>query len=149
MAHFPGHRYLGPGSSRDAGDPVDEDDAVALVHDTAYDRVVKEAEQALAEWKDQGPNENYHAIGILKRARTQIRQADWDAIIDFSRQARTGNWHAIFGAGGLLIKYGLETVAGVQYPGELIDLGTLQKMPVQYHNHLGTNFKMPLLPLVN
>lgn len=87
---FPGHNYLGPGNPVDNGEPVDEDDLTAQIHDRAYESANSDSD---------------------------IREADKVAIFDFAKEAVLhNNWHAGIGAIGLGAKYALESVTGVLYP---------------------------------
>lgn len=87
---FPGHNYLGPGNPVDNGEPVDEDDRTAQIHDRAYESATSDSD---------------------------IRKADAIAIYDFAQEAiQHNNWHATVGALGLGGKYLLESITGVLYP---------------------------------
>uniref|UniRef100_A0A1B6CH90 Phospholipase A2-like domain-containing protein n=1 Tax=Clastoptera arizonana TaxID=38151 RepID=A0A1B6CH90_9HEMI len=90
MPTFPGHRYLGPGNPILNGQPVDIDDAIAQRHDWDYEHATKPED---------------------------IRSADRVAIRDFFFNYKsTRNWHSYIGAIGLTLKYGAESILGVQYP---------------------------------
>lgn len=81
-----GHRYLGPGNKLKNGEPVDEDDEIARIHDNLYDRAKTEED---------------------------IREADRDAIKHFWELQSP---HGYLGAAGLAAKYGVESLTGVLYP---------------------------------
>ncbi|KAK9498743.1 hypothetical protein O3M35_003310 [Rhynocoris fuscipes] len=89
MPVLPFHRYIGPGNPSDNGDPVDEDDRIAKVHDIKYDEA---------------------------KTVEDVRKADVEAIIEFRKSWRKGNWHSLIGDAGLSIKYLIESYTGVLYP---------------------------------
>lgn len=89
MPVLPFHRYIGPGNPTDNGEPVDEDDRIAKAHDIKYDNA-KNVED--------------------------VRKADVEAIYQFRKNWREGNWHSFIGDVGLSIKYFVESYTGVIYP---------------------------------
>ncbi len=92
-ATLPGHKYIGPGNEEDAGEPVDEDDRIASVHDTAY--------------------------GVAA-TQEEVRAADTHAIDEFDKDFQeTGNIHSAIGRTGLQIKKAVEDRVGVLYPSNL------------------------------
>lgn len=87
---LPGHNYIGPGNDLDIGDPIDEDDLIALQHDIRYE---------------------------LAHSEDDIINADLDAIDEFLRDFYiNNNYHSIVGAIGLSFKFAFEKVFGVIYP---------------------------------
>lgn len=87
---LPGHNYIGPGNPVNNGEPIDQDDLIAQVHDIDYSKA---------------------------KVKSDIRKADRVAINNFLKDVkRTGNVHSALGAAGLSIKYILESLVGVQYP---------------------------------
>lgn len=88
--NFPGHNYLGPGNPVENGEPVDTDDAIARIHDIAYENA---------------------------RSDSDIRSADRSAIGAFTKDFLLhNNYHSAIGAVGLSGKYLFESVFGIQYP---------------------------------
>nr|QVW56798.1 MAG: capsid protein VP [Ficedula mugimaki parvoviridae sp.] len=85
---LPFHKYVGPGNELNNGDPVDEDDNIAQVHDNDYERAQNQE---------------------------QIREADTHAINDFIGSFQSGNLHSAIGAAGLAIKRGAEDIVGPIY----------------------------------
>lgn len=83
MALFPGHNYLGPGNDINNGQPIDFDDQIAKVHDTAYVNAsdysaIQSADiEAFKSFgKDALTNLNYHsAIGALGLGPKIVQQA--------------------------------------------------------------------------
>lgn len=87
--HFPGHNFLGPGTTKLVGPvPVDRDDAIAQEHDLAYE---------------------------FASSHRDVRDADVHALNQFLSDSWR-NPHAVGGALGIGAKYLLETAAGVKYP---------------------------------
>lgn len=85
MAHLPGHKYIGPGTSNLRAIPVDEDDEVAQLHDLQYSQASNPSD---------------------------VREADEDAFVGF---LNVGGVHGHIGALGIGAKYAAESVIGVQY----------------------------------
>lgn len=91
---LPGYNYLGPGNPIDNGDPVNDTDRIAQLHDIAYSQAKTEED---------------------------IRHSDRVAIRDFFVNSVIGNYQernaSLIGAIGLSTKYLFETVKGeVVYP---------------------------------
>ncbi|XP_071052737.1 uncharacterized protein [Onthophagus taurus] len=87
---FPGHNYLGPGNNLNIGDPIDEDDLIALLHDLRYEHAESEED---------------------------IINADLDAIDEFLVDFHiNNNYHSLIGAVGLSFKNIFEQLFGVVYP---------------------------------
>lgn len=84
--HYPGHRFLGPGTKDLGADPVDVDDHIAKHHDIAYRDALSEQDIFTADSQ---------AIGEF-----------WE---DFSK---TWNPHSLIGFGGLGIKHLAEKAWG-------------------------------------
>ncbi len=107
-ATLPGHKYIGPGNEEDAGEPVDEDDRIAAVHDIAYS---------------------------VAGTQEEVRAADIDAISSFDKDFQeTGNIHSALGRTGLQIKKAVEDRVGVLYPSNLPVSTTPSGMPVRDGN---------------
>ncbi|XP_020285880.1 uncharacterized protein LOC109855740 [Pseudomyrmex gracilis] len=88
MPRVPGHRYLGPGNTLNEGNPIDEDDLIAKIHDIEYEYLPE-----------------------------TINQHGEIAIDNFLNNfVQTGNWHSILGGLGLQVKRQYESVFGQQYP---------------------------------
>lgn len=87
MAHLPGHKFVGPGTTDLEADPSDADDRVAKFHDQDY---------------------------AAARTNEDIRLADLSAIEGF---LKTGHQepHGYIGAAGLGLKYAIETITGPLY----------------------------------
>lgn len=99
MPRVPGYNYLGPGNDAvNSGDPVNDTDAIAKLHDLRY---------------------------LLSSNKSDIRDADRKAIVDFwddfIRTRRIGDAIGIL---GLAAKYLGESVVGVQYG---FDMGKFKK----------------------
>jgi len=91
--NYPRHKYLGPGNPTENGKPVDKADEIAKTHDEEYDRA---------------------------RTSQDIRQADRAAIGSFTGDfLEHGSVPSLVGAAGLGVKYGVESVTGVLYPGNI------------------------------
>lgn len=123
MPVLPGHRYIGPGNPLDNGEPVDEDDWVAYLHDLEYS---------------------------LAQSDQDIQDSDKRAISSF---LRIGNWESILGAAGLSAKWLTEKVFGVQYPSMPKAKDKTRKHPrdqladlVQESKRRGTPDHIPPLP---
>lgn len=86
---LPGYNYLGPGNSLNRGNPVNETDHIAQIHD-----------------------HQYHNAKTVE----EIRASDRQAIKGFSKQALKGSFGGALGAAGIGLKYGVESITGVQYP---------------------------------
>lgn len=88
---YPGHRYLGPGNPLDNGEPVDNADKIARVHDNEYHNATSESD---------------------------IYKSDESAIFNFSKDfVEHPNLPSLAGAFGLTLKHGLEkNLTGVLYP---------------------------------
>ncbi|KAF5281178.1 hypothetical protein FQA39_LY17849 [Lamprigera yunnana] len=98
---FPFHKYLGPGNNLNIGEPIDEDDRIALVHDI-----------------------HYH----LAKSNKDIRKSDEESIIEFYNNfLRTGNWYSLIDGTGLSIKYIVESIVNVQYPKLMSSTSTTRK----------------------
>ncbi|XP_065208218.1 uncharacterized protein LOC135837021 [Planococcus citri] len=90
MPTLPGYHYLGPGNNPHNGIPVNNADAIALIHDRAYDRA---------------------------RSPSDIRYADLSAISLFAYDfLHNPTFGAALGAAFLYIKYTVESVTGIWYP---------------------------------
>ena len=86
---LPGYNYLGPGNSLNRGPPVNATDGIAQAHDHEY----------------------HNAKSV-----EDIRRSDRTAIREFSKQAFKGSLGGVIGAAGIGLKYGVESITGVQYP---------------------------------
>lgn len=89
MATVPGYKYLGPGNKLNKGDPVNETDLIAQIHDYEYDRA---------------------------ETSNEIREADQEAINKFAN-VENPSFGSYLGELGLGIKYEVEGVTGVLYGG--------------------------------
>ena len=88
--HVPGSNYIGPGTSDLTAEVKTVADSVARKHDIAYNQAKTDAE---------------------------VRQADRTAIGEFIDSARSDPIRGYIGAAGIGIKYGAESLIGVQYGG--------------------------------
>lgn len=104
IMQVPFHKYVGPGNKLTEGDPVDSDDIIARLHDYAY-------EYGLVHESDR-----HFAIDFF-----------WDSIIN-------SNWHSNIGSIGLLFKYYLEEIIGVQYPQMAPTSSTTTRRPTHSGN---------------
>lgn len=88
---FPGHNYLGPGNPLDNGEPVDNADKIARVHDNEYNNAVNSSD---------------------------VFASDRKAIFNFSKDfVSDPNLPSLAGAFGLALKHGVEqNLTGVLYP---------------------------------
>jgi len=93
VVSLPGHHYIGPGNTISDTDPVDTDDAIARIHDIAYE----------------------HA-----KTQEDVQEADRHGASDFLTDAiHNSNPHSVLGYVGLKAKEHIESVVGVQYPANL------------------------------
>lgn len=86
--HFPGHKYLGPGSDVYSGDiAVDKDDLIAFDHDREYQTLVQ----------------SLKAVNIPEKQFLQeLGHIDHKAVLSFIHDFKTtGNWHSLIGATGI------------------------------------------------
>lgn len=88
MAVVPGYKYLGPGNKINKGDPVNEVDLIAQIHDIDYTNA---------------------------RQDSDIRKADKEAIEKFKKADLSIGQQ--IGKVGLEVKYGIESFTGVLYGG--------------------------------
>lgn len=89
MATLPKYKYLGPGNKLNSGEPINEADLIAQIHDYAY---------------------------AFAKSQIDIRKADEEAIKQF-HQSQEGIFGSILGEKGLLLKYGVESLfKDVLYP---------------------------------
>lgn len=88
---YPGHHYLGPGNPLENGEPVDNADRIAQVHDYEYNQAVNKSD---------------------------IYKSDEKAIFNFAKDFVTQpNLPSLTGALGLSLKHGVEkNLTGVLYP---------------------------------
>lgn len=85
---LPKHHYLGPGNSVQSGEPIDTDDAIAEIHDLAYEIQPED-----------------------------VSAADTSAVDSFLTDfSNTGNPHSLLGGVGLQAKRTFEGIYGQQYP---------------------------------
>lgn len=120
--HVPGSHYIGPGTDDFTRSTTTTADAIAREHDIAYNK---------------------------SRNADDIRNADWKAIEQFHKEFRHGTSggsqaQALVGLGGMLAKYGVESMTGVLYgtdnekkktiPGTFseINLENLKKAKLDY-----------------
>lgn len=97
-AHLPGHSYIGPGTNLSASEkPQDRDDYSALQHDLGYSELVKEVHKG-----------NINSQEFFDK----VQELDTATIHEFfDDYHRTGNWHSLIGAVGLIIKKGGDHIA--------------------------------------
>lgn len=89
MATLFGYKYLGPGNKLKKGDPINEADLIAQIHDYSYE---------------------------FAKTAADIRRADREAIKQF-HNSREGTFGSILGEKGLQLKYGVESLfKDVLYP---------------------------------
>ncbi|GLH16689.1 Uncharacterized protein GBIM_20922 [Gryllus bimaculatus] len=88
---LPGSKYIGPGNSLNAGEPVNNADTIAFLHDWAY---------------------------VLAKSPQDVQEADEIAINYFDKEFKqSGNWQALVGEMGLCVKHFVELKLGrVLYP---------------------------------
>jgi hypothetical protein len=88
---YPGHKYLGPGNPLKNGEPVDNADKIARVHDYEYHSAKNQSE---------------------------VFKSDEKAIFNFAKDFVTQpNLPSLAGAFGLTVKHGVEkNLTGVLYP---------------------------------
>ncbi|KAF5287229.1 hypothetical protein FQA39_LY16006 [Lamprigera yunnana] len=103
------HKYLGPGNKLNLGEPIDEDDRIALVHNIHYN---------------------------LAKTNQDIRRADKEAILSFySNFLNTGNWHSVIGGTGISVKYAIESISGIVYPNLMSTSTTRKPNKITHRGH--------------
>lgn len=114
---WPGHNFLGPGNTVYKSDaPTDDVDLDALIHDLKYELATNPEE---------------------------IRQADRDALHDFVNDyEKNGEFAELAGIIGIGIKYGFESLVGVQYPRNMSGPQNLsQYIYAEREKHLAEEWK--------